>query len=92
MTGGERIKRCATALCVAVLASCSSKQAPDVKPTPARVASPPQIASDAGDARVALGEPANRLYVDPKSYDFARNPETLLGGPRIFQAWGSAPR
>ena len=25
-------------------------------------------------------------------YDFARNPETLLGGPRIFQAWGSAPR
>ena len=24
-------------------------------------------------------------------YDFARNPETLIGGPRIFQAWGSVP-
>jgi len=24
-------------------------------------------------------------------YEFARDPETVLGGPRIFQAWGSAP-
>jgi hypothetical protein len=24
-------------------------------------------------------------------YEFARNPETVLGGPRIFQAWGRLP-
>jgi SAM-dependent methyltransferase len=24
-------------------------------------------------------------------FEFARNPETLIAGPRIFQAWGSAP-